>query len=163
MAFFVGRDREARRAYGFDEIALVPGAVTVNPEEVKIRTEIGALKLEIPFLASAMDGVVDSKFAVAMGKLGGLAVLNLDGIHSRYENVDEVYEKIAAAPADQASELVQKLYKEPVKESLIAKRGKEIKSGGAVAAVSCIPQNAERFAPIAKEAGASLFVVQSTV
>jgi IMP dehydrogenase len=163
MAFFVGRDREARRAYGFDEIALVPGAVTVNPEEVEISQRLGTVKLEIPFLASAMDGVVDAKFAVAMGKQGGLAVLNLDGIHSRYENVDEVYEKIAAAPPETATELVQKLYKEPVKEKLIAQRVKEIKAGGVVAAVSCIPMNAEKFAPVAAEAGADLFVVQSTV
>ena len=163
MAFFVGRDREARRAYGFDEIALVPGAVTVNPEEVDITTRIGPLKMEIPFLASAMDGVVDAKFAIAMGKLGGLAVLNLDGIHSRYDNVDEVYAKIAAAPPEAATELVQKLYKEPIKEKLIAKRVKEIKSGKVKAAVSCIPQNAERFSKVAQEAGADLFVCQSTV
>ena len=163
MAFFVGRDREARRAYGFDEIALVPGTVTVNPDEVEISITIGGVKLEIPFLASAMDGVVDAKFAVAMGKQGGLAVLNLDGIHSRYENVEEVYERIAAAPPEAATELVQKLYKEPVKEKLIAQRVKEIKKGGGAAAVSCIPMNAEHFAPLAQEAGADLFVVQSTV
>jgi IMP dehydrogenase len=163
MAFFVGRDREARRAYGFDEIALVPGAVTVNPDEVVIAQTLGNVRLEIPFLASAMDGVVDAKFAVAMGKQGGLAVLNLDGIHSRYENVDEVYEKIAAAPPETATELVQKLYKEPVKDALISKRVKEIKAGGVAAAVSCIPMNAERFGPIAQDAGADLFVVQSTV
>jgi IMP dehydrogenase len=163
MSFFVGRDREARRAYGFDEIALVPGAVTVNPEEVDISIKIGGLKLEIPFFASAMDGVVDSKFAVAMGKLGGMAVLNLDGIHSRYDNVAEVYEKIAAAPPETATELVQKLYKEPVKEKLVGERVKEIKAGKVLAAVSCIPQNAERFGKIAEEAGADLFVVQSTV
>lgn len=163
MAFFVGRDREARRAYGFDEIALVPGAVTVNPEEVDISIQLGSVKLEIPFLASAMDGVVDSKFAVAMGKQGGLAVLNLDGIHSRYENVEEIYERIAAAPPESATELVQKLYKEPVKEKLIGQRVQEIKKGGAAAAVSCIPMNSEKFAPLAQEAGADLFVVQSTV
>jgi IMP dehydrogenase len=163
MAFFVGRDREARRAYGFDEIALVPGALTVNPEEVDISIQLGSVKLEIPFLASAMDGVVDSKFAVAMGKQGGLAVLNLDGIHSRYDNVAEVYDRIAAAPPESATELVQKIYKEPVKEQLIAQRVKEIKAGGVAAAVSCIPANAERFAPLAQEAGADLFVVQSTV
>jgi IMP dehydrogenase len=163
MAFFVGRDREARRAYGFDEIALVPGTVTVNPDEVEISTKIGDVKLEVPFLASAMDGVVDAKFAVAMGRQGGLAVLNLDGIHSRYENVDEVYERIAAAPPEAATELVQKLYKEPVKDKLIAQRVKEIKKGGGAAAVSCIPMNAEHFAPLAQEAGADLFVVQSTV
>jgi len=163
MSFFVGRDREARRAYGFDEIALVPGAHTCNPEEVELTTHIGSLKMEVPFLASAMDGVVDAKFAVAMGKQGAQAVLNLDGIHSRYENVDEVYEKIAAAPPESATELVQKLYKEPVKEKLIAQRVKEIKAGGVAAAVSCIPQNAERFTKIAEEAGADLFVIQSTV
>lgn len=163
MSFFVGRDREARRAYGFDEIALVPGAVTVNPEEVQLTTHIGSAKLEIPFMASAMDGVVDSKFAVAMGKQGGLGVLNLDGIHSRYENVDEVYEKIAAAPPESATELVQKLYKEPIKEKLIAKRVSEIKAGKVLAAVSCIPQNAEKFGKIAEEAGADVFFVQSTV
>src|SRR5260221_12304483 len=156
MAFFVGRDREARRAYGFDEIALVPGAVTVNPDEVEISTMIGNVKLEVPFLASAMDGVVDAKFAVAMGKQGGLAVLNLDGIHSRYENVEEVYERIAAAPPEAATELVQKLYKEPVKEKLIAQRVKEIKAGKVYAAVSCIPQNAEKFSKIAEHAGADL-------
>lgn len=163
MAFFVGRDREARRAYGFDEIALVPGAVTVNPEEVDISTKIGPFKLEIPFLASAMDGVVDAKFAVAMGKLGGVAVLNLDGIHSRYENVEEIYAMIAAAPPEAATELVQKLYKEPIKEKLIVKRVKEIKAGKVKAAISCIPQNAERFSHVAQEAGADLFVCQSTV
>src|SRR4051812_1444591 len=110
-----------------------------------------------------MDGVVDAKFAVAMGKQGGLAVLNLDGIHSRYEDVAEVYEKIAAAPPETATELVQKLYKEPVKDKLIAQRVKEIKAGGVAAAVSCIPMNAQKFAPIAAEAGADLFVIQSTV
>jgi len=163
MAFFVGRDREARRAYGFDEIALVPGAVTVNPEEVDISVQLGPVKLEIPFLASAMDGVVDARFAVAMGKQGGLAVLNLDGIHSRYEDVYEIYERIAAAPPEAATELVQKLYKEPVKEKLIGQRVQEIKKGGVAAAVSCIPMNAEKFAPLAQDAGADLFVVQSTV
>lgn len=121
------------------------------------------MKLEIPFLASAMDGVVSTKFAIAMGKLGGLAVLNLDGIHSRYENVEEVYDKIAAAPPDGATELVQKLYKEPVKEKLIARRVEEIKAGKVKAAVSCIPQNAEKFGKIAEEAGADIFFVQSTV
>jgi IMP dehydrogenase len=137
--------------------------VTVNPEEVDITARIGPMNLEIPFLASAMDGVVDAKFAVAMGKLGGQAVLNLDGIHSRYENVEEVYAKIAAAPPESATELVQKLYKEPIKEKLIATRVEEIKAGKVKAAVSCIPQNAERFSKVAQEAGADLFVCQSTV
>src|SRR6266566_2088955 len=94
MAFFIGRDREARRAYGFDEIALVPGDVTVNPDEVDTSLQIGELKLEIPFLASAMDGVVDVPFAIAMGKLGGLGVLNLEGVATRYKNPEEVIDKI---------------------------------------------------------------------
>ena len=83
MAFFIGRDREARRAYGFDEIALVPGAVTVNPEDTDVSTRIGPIPLQIPFLASAMDGVVDVDFAIAMAQLGGLGVLNLDGVQTR--------------------------------------------------------------------------------
>jgi IMP dehydrogenase/GMP reductase len=97
MAFFIGRDREARRAYGFDEIALVPGDMTVNPDEVDTTLQIGDVKLEIPFLASAMDGVVDAEFAIAMGKLGGLGVLNLDGISTRYEKPREVVMQIAGA------------------------------------------------------------------
>lgn len=163
MAFFIGRDREARRAYGFDEVAIVPGSVTVNPEEVDIATSIGPVKLQIPFLASAMDGVVDVKFAVAMGKLGGLAVLNLDGIQTRYEHPESILEKIASATPEEATALVQDMYKEPIKEKLIAQRVKEIKKGGVIAAASCVPTNAAKFAPIAQDAGADLFVVQSTV
>jgi IMP dehydrogenase len=163
MAFFIGRDREARRAYGFDEIAIVPGNITCNPEEVDITAAVGPVKLEIPFLASAMDGVVDVNFAIAMGKLGGLAVLNLDGIQSRYENPEEILEKIASANPDVATALVQDIYKEPVKEKLIGKRVEQIKAGGVAAAVSCIPANAKKFGGLAQEAGVDLFVVQSTV
>lgn len=163
MAFFIGRDREARRSYGFDEIAIVPGALTINPDDVDISAKIGALGMDIPFLASAMDGVVDVKFAIAMGKLGGIAVLNLDGIQTRYENPAEILEKIASASPEEATVLVQNMYKEPIKEKLIAVRVKEIKKGGVIAAVSCIPGNAEKFGPIAQEAGADLFVVQGTV
>ncbi|OGS35806.1 MAG: inosine 5-monophosphate dehydrogenase [Elusimicrobia bacterium RIFOXYB2_FULL_49_7] len=163
MAFFIGRDREARRSYGFDEVAIVPGTVTANPEEVNINTKIGPLTLEIPFLASAMDGVVDVPFAIAMGKLGGIAVLNLDGIQSRYENPAEILDRIAQADPEIATALVQDVYKEPIKENLIAKRVEDIKKGGVKAAISCIPANAEKFGRIAQEAGADLFVVQSTV
>jgi len=163
MAFFIGRDREARRAYGFDEVAIVPGNVTANPEEVDITTAIGPIKLDIPFLASAMDGVVDVKFAIAMGKLGGIAVLNLDGIQTRYEKPEIILDKIASANPQEATALVQDIYKEPIKEKLIAQRVKEIKNGGVPAAVSCIPANAEKFGKLAQEAGADIFVVQSTV
>ena len=91
MPFFIGRDREARRTYGFDEIALVPGDVTINPDEVDVSTQIGPIKLEIPFLASAMDGIVDVNFCITMNKLGGLAVLNLDGIKTRYEDPQKIF------------------------------------------------------------------------
>lgn len=163
MAFFIGRDREARRAYGFDEIALAPGDVTVNPEETDTSLRIGNIRLDIPFLASAMDGVVDAEFAVAMGRLGGLGVLNLDGINTRYEKPREVVAQIAAADPDTATRLVQDLYREPTKEELIAKRIREIKKAKVPCAVSTIPQNADKYGPVAVEAGCDLFVVQSTV
>ena len=165
---WIGRNRKARVTYGFDEIALVPGAVTINPNEVDIsfqvpRRDSEPLKLGIPILASAMDGVVDVKFAIAMGKLGGLAVLNLEGVQTRYENPDEVLQQVVAADKEKVTALLQKIYLEPIREDLIAKRVQEIKAAGGYAAVSSIPQKADRFAAIAQEAGADLFVVQSTV
>ena len=163
MSEFVGKDRKARRAYGFDEIALVPGQVTLNPDEVDISLKIGSQTFGIPFLASAMDGVVDPKFAIAMGKLGGLAVLNLEGIYTRYENYESILEGIARATPEEATKLVQKLYVEPIKEKLIAKRVHEIKKAKVPCAVSSIPQKAEKYGKIAEEAGADIFVVQSTV
>jgi len=163
MAFFIGREREARRAYGFDEIALVPGSVTINPDEVDVSTKIGEMTLPVPIIASAMDGVVDVKFAIAMGKLGGMAVLNLDGVQTRYENPAEILSEIAKAEPSAATELVQKMYREPIKEKLIAERVEEMKKGGVKPAVSCIPANAEKFGPIAQEAGAKFFFIQATV
>jgi IMP dehydrogenase len=163
MAFFIGREREARRAYGFDEIALVPGRVTINPAEVDVSTTLGGVKLKIPIIASAMDGVVDVKFAIAMGKMGGVAVLNLDGVQTRYENPEEILNDIAKAEPEEATELVQKMYREPIKEKLIGKRVSEMKKAGIHPAVSCVPQNAEKFGPAAQEAGASLFFMQATV
>lgn len=163
MSEFVGRDRKARRAYGFDEIALVPGDMTLNPEEVDITLKIGNHSFDIPFLASAMDGVVDPHFAIKMGKLGGLAVLNLEGIYVRYDDYESILEDIAHATPEEATAIVQKLYVEPIKEKLIAKRIKEIKKAKVPCAVSAIPQRAEKFGKIAEEAGADIFVVQSTV
>ncbi|HEC69688.1 MAG TPA: GuaB3 family IMP dehydrogenase-related protein [Candidatus Omnitrophica bacterium] len=163
MAEWIGRGRRARRCYGFDEIALVPGEITVNPEEVDTSWEFAGRKFPVPILAAAMDGVVDVKFAVKMSKLGGIAVLNLDGIQTRYENPEEVLEEIAQATPEEATNLIQKVYTAPVKKKLISKRVEEIKKKGGVACVSCIPQNAQTFAPLAEEAGADCFVVQSTV
>lgn len=163
MAFFIGRDREARRAYGFDEIALVPGKLTINPDEVDTSIHIGGIKLTIPIIASAMDGVVDTHFAVAMGKLGGLAVLNLEGVQTRYERPKQVLEKIVKATPEQATRLVQSIYKEPIKKKLVARRIKEIKKHNVLCAVSAIPKRAEQFNEIARDAGADIFVIQSTV
>jgi IMP dehydrogenase len=163
MPVFIGRDREVRRCYGFDEIALVPGDITVDPEDVDTTLKLGNISLDIPFLASAMDGVVDVNFAVAIGKQGGLGVLNLDGINTRYDNPQEVLAKIASATPEQATELVQNLYREPTKDHLIAQRVQEIKRAAVPCAVSTIPQNADKYGPIAQEAGCDVFFVQSTV
>ncbi len=163
MAEWIGIGRRARRCYGFDEIALVPGRLTVNPNEVDVTWKIDGLKFEIPILAAAMDGVVDVKFAAAMGQLGGIAVLNLDGVQTRYEHPDKVLGEIARASSEEATKLVQTIYLQPVKEKLIAKRIKEIKTKKVPAVVSCIPQNAKKFAEIAQDAGCDIFVVQSTV
>ncbi len=163
MAEWIGIGRRARRCYGFDEVALVPGRVTVNPNEVDISWSIGGKKIKVPILAAAMDGVVDVKFAIAMGKLGGIAVLNLDGIQTRYENPAEVLQQIASADPEVATKLVQSVYLNPIKEKLIAKRVAEIKKAKVPVVVSCIPQNAAHFAPIAEDAGCDIFIVQSTV
>ena len=163
MSEYISRGRKARRCYGFDEIALVPGDVTVNPNEVDVSWKLGNMKIDVPILAAAMDGVVDTKFAVAMGKLGGLAVLNLEGVQTRYENPSEILDEIAEATPEKATKLVQGIYRVPVKEELIEKRVTEIKDGGVPAIVSSIPQKAERYGDIAQNAGVDIFVVQSTV
>lgn len=163
MAFYIGKDRKVRRCYGFDEVALVPGRITINPAEVDANWELGGKRYSVPIMASAMDGVVDVKFAIAMGKLGGLAVLNLEGIQTRYDDPEIVLSKIAKAPPREATELVQSIYNKPIKEELISKRVREIKKAGVPAIVSSIPQKAEKFGRIAQESGCDIFVVQATV
>ena len=163
MGLFIGIGRKARRSYGFDEVALVPGDITIDPDDVDISTEIGGRKFEVPILAAAMDGVVDTRFAIEMGKMGGIAVLNLEGVQTRYENPDEIYDRISNASPEEATKMVQGLYQEPIKEHLIAERIKEIKKANVPAVVSSIPVKAEKYGEIAQEAGADIFVVQSTV
>jgi IMP dehydrogenase len=168
MGMFIGRNRKARVTYGFDEIALAPGSVTINPNEVDItfslpRKNDEPLRQPIPILASAMDGVVDVPFAIEMGKLGGLAILNLEGVQTRYKNPEEVLLKVLEADKEQVTALLQKIYQEPVQEDLIAARIKEIRDAGVMAGVSSIPQKAERYGRIAQAAGVDVFVVQSTV
>ena len=168
MGMWIGRNRKARVTYGFDEIALVPGEVTINPNEVDTtfnipRNDGSSITLKIPIIASAMDGVTDVRFCVEMGKLGGLGVINLEGVQTRYANPSEVLSQIVKAGRDEVTALIQKFYLEPIKEELISQRVQELKQAGVLAAVSSIPQRAERFGAIAQEAGADLFVVQSTV
>jgi len=163
MEVELGRSKRARRAYGFDEVALVPGRVTIDPDEIAIGLSIDGMSLDIPFLAAAMDGVVDVGFAVEMGRLGVLAVLNLDGVQCRYEDPAEVLAEIAAAPVDEVNVLLQRIYRAPVQDGLIGQRIEDIKKGGGSCAVSTVPVRAERRAGIVQEAGADCLVVQGTV
>ncbi len=155
--------KEMVRAYGFDEVALIPGDVTINPDQTDTQFAIGSFKFSIPILAAAMDAVVDPAFAIKLGKLGGLAVLNLEGIQTRYEDPDEILNQIAHSPETEVTSLLQKIYSAPIKEKLICERISTIKQGGVNCAASLTPANAKRFAPVAKEAGMDILVVQSTV
>ena len=155
--------KELRHTYGFDEVALVPGDATVNPDQVNTDFKIGPFTFRVPILASAMDAVVDPKFAIAMHKLGGLAVLNLEGVQTRYEDAAAILEEIASMPPDKVTPFMQKVYSEPIKENLIGKRIKEIKKSKGVCAASVTPANTKKFAPLCAEAGIDIFVIQSTV
>jgi len=155
--------KEMERAYGFDEVALVPGDVTINPDQTNIDFSLGNYTFSSPVLASAMDAIVDSAFAIEFNKLGGLAVLNLEGVQTRYENADEILNQITQAPETEVTSLLQKIYSASVKENLISKHIGAIKQAGAVCAVSITPANTKRLAPIAKDAGMDILVVQSTV
>jgi len=155
--------KQLRRSYGFDEVAIVPGDVTINPDQTNTDFKIDNLTFSIPFLTSAMDSVVDVNLAIQLGKLGGLAVLNLDGIQARYDNPDEILEEIARAPDSEVTALMQKIYTEPIKENLVGERVQTIKKAGVMCAFSLIPANTKRLAPVVAEAGGDILVVQSTV
>jgi IMP dehydrogenase len=155
--------KQLRQSYGFDEVAIVPGDVTINPDQTKIDLKIGKNNINIPIIASAMDGVTDVKMAVAMSKLGGLAVLHLEGVQTRYDNPEEVLAEISNAPPEAVTSLMQKVYSQPIKDNLIGERIRAIKKAGGVAAVSAVPANTKKYAPLSVEAGADIFVVQSTV
>jgi IMP dehydrogenase len=157
------RLKQLRRAYGFDEVAIVPGDVTINPDQTSTDFQIGDHTFTIPIVTSAMDSVVDVSLAVLMGRLGGLGILNLDGIQARYENPNEVLDKIARASDSDVTALLQKVYKEPIKENLVGDRVREIKKAGVICAISLIPANTKRLAPVIVEAGGDILVVQSTV
>lgn len=163
MDIQIGLGKKARRAYGIDEIALVPGACTVDPSLTDTSWKIGGIKREIPILASAMDSVVDPKMAIALSNLGALGVINLDGLQTRYQDTAPILAEIAAVGKDEFVGLMQRLYAEPVKPELIATRIAQIKDAGGIACASSTPINAAKFGMIAAEAGCDLFFVQSTV
>ena len=163
MEVEIGRGKKGRRAYGFDDIAIVPSRRTRDAEDVDITWKLGPFSLPLPCLASAMDGVVDPAFAVTMGKLGGLAVLNLEGVQTRYEDAAEQLDRIAALPKETATRTMQDIYREPIKDELVARRIKEIKDGGVLAAASLTPQRVEQYYKIALEAGLDVLVIQGTV
>ncbi len=159
----IGGYRKVRQAYGFDDVSIVPSDVTTDPEDAETELKIGEYTLNVPFLASAMDGVVDVKFAIEMGKLGGLAVLNLHGLQTRFDNPGEILDEIAKREPLEATPFIQQAYRTPIKEELISKRIEEIRSTGVICSVASIPQDAERFGAIAAEAGVDIFVIASTV
>jgi IMP dehydrogenase len=153
-----------RRAYGFEEVALVPGAVTVDPGEVDLSTEIGGKRLRIPFLAAAMDAVADADFAIRFADAGGVAFVNLEGLYTRYDDAAPVIERVAAAETAQAAaSVLAEAYAAPVRDELIARLIGRIKDAGAVAAVATTPASAWQHAEVAAQAGADLFLVQSQV
>ena len=163
MDILIGRGKTARRAYGIDEIALVPGTRTIDPSLPDTTWTIGGIEREIPIIASAMDGVVDVKMAVLLSQLGALGVLNLEGIQTRYADPEPVLDRITSVGKDEFVTLMQELYAEPIKPELIEKRIDQIKSQGGIAAVSATPAGAAKFGSAVGKAGADLFFIQATV
>ncbi|MGH2810950.1 MAG: IMP dehydrogenase, partial [Actinomycetota bacterium] len=163
MEYEIGLGKSARRAYGFDDIAIVPSRRTRDPDDVDITWEIDAYRFELPLLAAAMDAVVSPASATEIGRLGGGAVLNLEGLQTRYEDPDSVLEEIAALTQEKATARMQELYNEPIKEELIYKRITEIKGQGITALASLTPQKVESYAKIVLDAELDILVIQGTV
>jgi IMP dehydrogenase len=163
MEVEIGRGKKGRQAWGFDDIAIVPSRRTRDPDDVDISWTLGPYRFELPLLASAMDGVVSPASAAEIGRLGGLAVLNLEGIWSRYENAEEQLERIASAGPEVATRVMQEIYAEPIKPELIAQRVEEVKDRGVVAAGSLTPQRVTNYYEVALEAGLDILVIQGTV
>ncbi|MDQ3965293.1 MAG: GuaB3 family IMP dehydrogenase-related protein [Actinomycetota bacterium] len=163
MDIEIGRGKTGRRAYSLDEIAIVPSRRTRDPQDIDISWSLGNLQLDLPCLASALDAAVDPKTAGIIGRLGGLAVLNLEGIQTRYEDPEPVFEEIASLPETKATRVMQEIYAEPIKEELIFRRVQEIKDQGVIAAASLTPQRVERYHRAAIEAGLDVLVIQGTV
>jgi IMP dehydrogenase len=163
MDIEIGKGKTARRAYGFDEVAIVPSRRTRDPDDVDVSWEVDAWTFDLPLMASAMDGVVSPATAVEIGRLGGLAALNLEGLQTRYEDPEPILDEIAALPDEKATGRMQEIYREPIKEDLIERRIREIREGGVVAAASLTPQRVARYAHLVLEAELDILVIQGTV
>ncbi|HKX24984.1 MAG TPA: IMP dehydrogenase, partial [Actinomycetota bacterium] len=163
MEIEIGIGKTARRGYGFDEVAIVPSRRTRDPDDVDVSWEIDAWRFDLPLLASAMDAVVGPASAVEIGRLGGLAVLNLEGIQTRYEEPEPILDEIASLSDDKATRRMQELYREPIQEELVARRIREIRDGGVVAAASLTPQRVRKYADVILQAELDLLVIQGTV
>lgn len=155
--------KELRPAYGFDEVAIVPGSVTVNPDLTDVHFSIGNFTFDHPIATAALDAVVNPKFAIEASRRGGFAVMNLEGLQCRHEDADAKIDAVASASQEESAALIQNLTAAPIREELIGRRVREIKEAGAFCAVSCTPANTKKLAPIAQDAGCDVFVVQSTV
>jgi IMP dehydrogenase len=163
MEVEIGRGKKARRAYGFDDIAIVPSRRTRDPDDVDISWTLGPYRRELPLLASAMDGVVSPRTAVEIGRLGGIGVLNLEGIYTRYEDAEAQLEHIATLEKAEATRVMQRIYQEPVKPELVRQRIEEMKAPGVVTAASLTPQKVRKYIDIVLEAGLDMLVIQGTV
>jgi IMP dehydrogenase len=159
----IGMGKTGRRAYGFDEVAIVPSRRTRDPDDIDLSWEIDAWTFHLPLMASAMDGVVSPATAIEIGRLGGLAVLNLEGLQTRFEDPEPVFDEIAQLPNEKATQRMQEIYREPVKDELIVRRIREVKEAGVVAAASLTPQRVGRYAPLVLEGELDILVIQGTV
>jgi IMP dehydrogenase len=159
----IGMGKSARRAYGLDEVSIVPSRRTRDPDDVDISWTLDAWRFELPLMGSAMDAVVSPQTAIEIGRLGGLAVLNLEGLWSRYEDPQQVYDRIAEATPSEATKVIQDVYTEPIKGELIRDRIREIKASGVTAAASLTPQLVETYAPYVLEGELDILVIQGTV
>jgi IMP dehydrogenase len=159
----IGIGKSGRRAYGFDDIAIVPSRRTRDPEDVDISWEIDAFRFELPLMAAAMDGVVSPATAIEVGRLGGVGVLNLEGLWTRYEDPEPLFEEIAGLDTDKATLRMQQIYAEPIKPELIGARIREIREAGVTSCASLTPQRTEQFAKAVLDAELDLLVIQGTV
>ncbi|MHB0936932.1 MAG: GuaB3 family IMP dehydrogenase-related protein [Armatimonadota bacterium] len=163
MSVEIGRNRVARQTYGFDDVAIVPGALTIDPELVDVSWQLGDLNLSLPILGASLDALVDPKFAIALGQFGGLAMMYLEGVYTKYDNPQEAVDRIVEADVEDVVKLIQDVYRAPVRDELILKRISEVKAAGVPCAVSVTPMNAERIAKLLGPGSVDVFSVMSTV